>query len=77
MSDYEIVTRVIDTSGVKLAADGTAPGGSIAAALVPALRPMMPQSAQLSAIPGTNKLVLVDRYDNVRRITAAIEALKH
>jgi type II secretory pathway component GspD/PulD (secretin) len=36
---------------------------------------MLSQSAQLAAAPGTNKLVIVDRYDNVRRITAVIEEL--
>lgn len=43
--------------------------------LVPILRPMMSTSAQLGAVPGGSSLILVDRYDNVRRITAVIEEI--
>jgi general secretion pathway protein D len=60
VSDNEVITRVIEVSGLP------------AAQLVPILRPMMPQSAQLGAIQGTNKLIIVDYYDNVRRISAVI-----
>jgi hypothetical protein len=41
--------------------------------LVPMLRPMLPQSAHLVGIG--NKLLIVDRYDNVRRIVAIAQAL--
>lgn len=70
VSDHEIVTRIItlpepDESGA----------GPVAPMLVPILRPMMPQNAQLGALPNSNKLVLVDYYDNVRRMTEVIESL--
>ena len=61
VSDHEIVTRIIEV-----------PGG-VATTLVPMLRPMMDQSAMLGAAPNANKLLIVDRYDNVRRITAIVE----
>jgi general secretion pathway protein D len=38
------------------------------AQLVPILRPMMSQSAQLGGVQGTNMLILVDRADNTARI---------
>jgi type II secretory pathway component GspD/PulD (secretin) len=41
--------------------------------LVPLLRPMLPQQAHLVATP--DKLVIVDRYDNVRRIVEVAQAL--
>lgn len=86
VSDHEIVTRIIEIPAfpdtrsaeqiaAQLAENPFAGGASSAAQLVPVLRPMMPQSAQLGAIPGTNKLIIVDRYDNVRRITAVIEEI--
>ncbi|HEX6996487.1 MAG TPA: hypothetical protein VF339_20320 [Gammaproteobacteria bacterium] len=71
--DDEIVTRVL-----------TLPDDVQAAQLVPILRPMMPQNAHLTALPrispsseaqGTNKLVIVDHYANVRRITEVIRLL--
>jgi len=64
--DHEIVTRIIEI-----------PESSTAQApqLVPVLRPMMPQTAQLGAVPNTNTLILVDRYDNIRRMTAIIEEI--
>jgi hypothetical protein len=68
--DNAYVTRVIDV--------GSGPddeNGVKAAQFVPILRPMMSQQAQLGAIQGTNKLVLVDRYDNVRRMTAVIRQI--
>jgi general secretion pathway protein D len=46
--------------------------------LVPILRPLLPQSAHLAAIPGegTNaKLIVVDTYANVRRITEIVRTL--
>jgi general secretion pathway protein D len=39
-----------------------------AAQLVPVLRPLMPQNAQLSAVTGTNILIISDHANNVNRI---------
>jgi general secretion pathway protein D len=64
--DDEWVTRVI-----------TVPGNN-AANLVPILRPMLPQSAHLAALvtdQASNKLIVVDTYANVRRLTELIENL--
>jgi general secretion pathway protein D len=79
VSDHEIVTRVLNLPNLP---DRRTPAQIedqiqvyLAIQLVPVLRPMLSQSAQLAAAPGTNKLVIVDRYDNVRRITAVIEEL--
>jgi general secretion pathway protein D len=63
VSDHTIVTRVI-------AVDRISP-----AQLVPILRPMMPQEAQLGAVSDTNSLIIIDRYDNVRRITQVIDEI--
>ncbi len=60
VSDHEVVSRVIS-----LSAD--------AAVLVPILRPTLPQYAHLAAVG--NSLLIVDRYDNVRRITTLANAL--
>ena len=78
VSDHEIVTRVLEVSEIPvLPGSPVAESGSIAGQLVPVLRPMMSsQAAQLGGIPGTTKLILVDRYDNVRRITAVIDELR-
>ena len=46
-----------------------------AAYLVPLLRPMLPQYAHLAALPCVNKLIIVDRYANLRRLQAVIESL--
>jgi general secretion pathway protein D len=43
--------------------------------LVPLLRPIMPQSGHLVALPCVNKLFIVDTFGNVQRIQAIIEAL--
>lgn len=59
----EIVTRSVSVNNVA------------ATQLVPVLRPMMPQSAQLGAVPNTNSLILVDRADNLDRIVRIIEAI--
>jgi general secretion pathway protein D len=87
VSDHEIVTRIIslpDMPDRRTAAQIEAQtaanpfssgGGELAPQFVPVLRPMMPQSASLAAIPNMNKLVIVDRYDNVRRITAVIDEI--
>src|SRR5258706_2806008 len=43
-----------------------------AAQLVPVLRPLMPQNAQLGAVTGANMLVLTDRAANVNRMARII-----
>jgi general secretion pathway protein D len=88
VSDHEVVTRIIEVPQLPEVfprAQVTVEGGPLnpfqavpsttAAQLVPVLRPMMGQSAMLGAVPNTNTLILVDRYDNVRRITAMIEEI--
>jgi len=76
VSDHEIVTRIIDVQATAALGETSESAGPTAAAqLMPMLRPMIPQQAHIGAIPGTNKLVLVDRYDNIRRITAVIEEI--
>lgn len=47
-----------------------------AAQLVPVLRPLMPQSAQLSVVFGRNALLIVDRTDNVRRLIEVIQSME-
>jgi general secretion pathway protein D len=64
--DDEVVTRVISVPG------------NNAANLVPILRPLLPQSAHLAAMvegDQSRKLIVVDTYANVRRITALVETL--
>ena len=46
-----------------------------AAQTVPILRPLLPQAAHLAAFPGSNQLVIVDRYANIKRITEIVRAL--
>jgi general secretion pathway protein D len=46
-----------------------------ASQLVPILRPLLPQSAHLAALPCVNNLLMVDSVDNIRRIEALIRAL--
>jgi len=87
VSDHEIVTRVIRvpklpdnrTQSQIDAQIRTDPFRThnldLAPQMVPVLRPMLSTTAQLAAMPGTNQLVIVDYYDNVRRITAVIEEL--
>jgi len=81
VADSEIVTRTIKVPESGRTISVLANGQTMevpaftAAQLVPVLRPMMSQAAQLAAIPGANSLLLVDRYDNVRRITAVVEAI--
>jgi general secretion pathway protein D len=43
--------------------------------LVPILRPLMPQGAQLIAHPGSNSLVISDRAGNVARVVSIIERI--
>ncbi|HEV7431789.1 MAG TPA: secretin N-terminal domain-containing protein, partial [Steroidobacteraceae bacterium] len=52
----DVVTQVIGVSNVS------------AAQLVPVLRPLMPQNAQLSAVTGANMLIISDRASNVNRM---------
>ena len=60
VSDHEIVSRVITLS-------------TDAAGLVPILRPIVPQYGHLAAFE--NNLLVVDRYDNVRRLTELAQSL--
>ena len=60
VSDHEVVSRVI-------------PVGEGAEALVPILRPLVPQYGHVAAAEGG--LIVVDRYDNVRRLTAIVNEL--
>lgn len=46
------------------------------AQLVPVLRPLMPQSAHLAAMPPSNVLIINDRAANVRRIGEMFEKLE-
>ena len=48
---------------------------SNAAQLVPVLRPLMPQVANLAAVIGANAILITDRAGNVRRMLAIIETL--
>ena len=50
--------------------------GLSASQLVPVLRPLMPQAAQLSSVVGRNALVIVDSAANVKRIVAIVETLE-
>jgi general secretion pathway protein D len=56
----EVVTQVIAVRNVS------------AAQLVPVLRPLMPQNAQLASVNGANMLVLSDRAANVSRMARII-----
>ena len=60
VSDHEVVSRVISLN-------------TDAAALVPIVRPLVPQYGHLAAVGAS--LLIVDRYDNVRRITALVDEL--
>jgi general secretion pathway protein D len=59
-SSDEVVTQVVSVSNVS------------AAQLVPVLRPLMPQNAQMSAVTGANMLVISDRAANVNRMMRII-----
>jgi general secretion pathway protein D len=59
-SSDEVVTQVIAVRNVS------------AAQLVPVLRPLMPQNAQLAAVNGANMLILSDRASNVNRMMRII-----
>jgi general secretion pathway protein D len=59
-SSDEMVTQVLSVKNIS------------AAQLVPVLRPLMPQNAQLSAVTGANILILSDRASNVNRMMRII-----
>ncbi|HTD12112.1 MAG TPA: type II secretion system secretin GspD [Steroidobacteraceae bacterium] len=59
----EIVTQVVDVKNVS------------AAALVPILRPMVPQYAHLAAYPASNILIISDRASNVNRMMRIIRRI--
>jgi general secretion pathway protein D len=59
-SSDEMVTQVLAVQNVN------------ASQLVPVLRPLMPQSAQLSAVTGSNILILSDHASNVNRMMRII-----
>src|ERR1700722_16876335 len=56
----EMVTQVLAVQNIS------------ASQLVPVLRPLMPQNAQLSAVTGSNILILSDRASNVNRMLRII-----
>jgi general secretion pathway protein D len=56
----ELVTQIVPVRHVS------------ASELVPILRPLMPQGAQLIAHPGSNSLVISDRAGNVQRLASII-----
>ena len=56
----EVVTQVLSVKNVS------------AAQLVPVLRPLMPQNAQLAAVTGANLLIVSDRASNVNRLMRII-----
>jgi len=43
--------------------------------LVPILRPLLPQAAHLAAHADANRLIVMDRYENVKRITEIVRSL--
>jgi len=61
--DAEFVGKVITVKNVS------------AAELVPLLRPIIPQSGHLVALPCVNKLFIVDTFGNIQRVQTIIDAL--
>jgi hypothetical protein len=57
------VTRVLTTTNI-----GTPQ-------LIPILRPLLPQTAHLASHPDTSQIIVMDRYENIQRITEIIRAL--
>jgi type II secretory pathway component GspD/PulD (secretin) len=57
------VTRIIKTMNVN------------SAFLVPILRPLLPQSAHLAAHADSSQLLVMDRYENIQRISEIVRAL--
>lgn len=74
VADGEFVTRVIRVRNASRRMAAAAQPEHPAGDLVPVLRPLVTVDGHLSAIG--DHLVLVDRYDNVRRITAIIEEIE-
>jgi len=62
-ANAEYVTRLIAVKSVP------------AAMLVPILRPLLPQQAHLVALPCKNTLLLVDTFDNVKRVEDIVSSL--
>lgn len=62
-ADAEYVSRVITVKSVPTAM------------LVPILRPLLPQQAHLVALPCMNMLLLVDTFDNVKRLESIVSSL--
>jgi general secretion pathway protein D len=62
-ADAEVVTVVVAIKNTR------------ANYLVPVLRPLMPQQAQLASVNDHNALIIVDRAANVRRLIAIINDL--
>jgi len=61
--DSEMIASIVPVKNVR------------AVYLVPVLRPLMPQNAQLTAVVDRNALIIVDRAANVRRLIAIAQAL--
>jgi general secretion pathway protein D len=61
--DAQVVTRIIHVKSMP------------AASLVPIMRPLIPSFGHLAASGCTNDLILVDRFANVKRIDAIIQAM--
>jgi general secretion pathway protein D len=64
VGEEDIVTRTIDVGPLN------------PAALVPLLRPLLPQPAHLVAHPETGSLIVVDRLGNVRKLEAIVRELR-
>ena len=60
----ELVTTILSVKNIN------------AAQLVPVLRPMMPSWAQLSAVTGTNTLIIFDTSANVKRILQMVKMIE-
>ena len=58
------VTRVLTATNIE------------AAFLVPILRPLLPQAAHLAAHAASNRLIVMDRYANIQRITAIVRVAR-
>jgi type II secretory pathway component GspD/PulD (secretin) len=77
ISDHAVVTLVVDVSDLELIMPDGTPASAGAAALVPVLRPLMSTAVgNITAVPGSTKVVIVDRFDNARRIRAIIDELR-
>lgn len=61
--DSEVVSKVIPVKSVPVAA------------ILQAVRPIIPNYAHLGLVSCSNTLILVDRYANVKRVSALIESL--